>query len=207
MTWWYYLNNLPGDITWCIIPEELTWWRYLCTRWSAHSSAGWHHMRMHWWSVTHQLVLDRCVTHTIYGLGTELKSGGLLYRDTTMAGYRMCRRHGCNQKVNVKRFILRVMMWSSYKLLANTRMWPRTSAQMDFWSRFCGPDQVYLVVLPGSITWVMLPGIITWVIIPDTYYLITLPEECYLSSLPDVLTWTVFLTFVPDRCYWVCLCV
>ena len=53
---------------------------------------------------------------------------------------------------------------------ANVR--PRTSAQMDFWSRFRGPDQVYLVVLPGS----------------DTYYLIALPGDCYLSSLPDVLT-------------------
>ena len=72
--------------------------------------------------VTHQLVPDRCVTHTIYGVGTERMSGVLLYRDTTMVGYRMCRRRGCNQKVNVMRFILRVMMWSSYKLLANTLM-------------------------------------------------------------------------------------
>jgi hypothetical protein len=94
--------------------------------------------------VTLQLVLDLYVTHTICGVGTEPMSDGLLYRDTVMAGCRMHRRHGCNHKVNVMNFFLRVTMWSSYRLLENMPMSPLTSAQMDFWSRFRGRDQVRL---------------------------------------------------------------
>jgi hypothetical protein len=135
---------------------------------------------MHWWKVTHLLVLDRCVTHTIYGVGTEREFGGLLYRGTTMDGYQMYRRNGYNQKVNARNFFLRVTMWSSYKLLGNTLMWRLTSVQMDFWSRFRGSDyQVYMyknLKYYCSITWWMLPG------------------ECYLIAI----TWWYYLTIFHD---------
>ena len=138
----------------------------------------------------HQRVLDLCGTLIIFGLGTELRFNGRLYRDTVSAGYHKRTRHGYNQAVNVSLSFSRVTTWSNYSLLENTLMLLMTSAQMGFWSRCPGHDQasvftcckIYLIYLPEHFAWHIFPKGITWAFLPDT---------CSRRELPENITWYI----------------